>query len=64
MPLTYEIWHRQLLESAIQDFFFSPEAAALLAPAKRPTWVHYYEDGFGPQAALEEDLDIEVCSWS
>jgi hypothetical protein len=55
----------QLEQTAVEDFFFSREAAAQLVdrggPIKRAAWKQYYEDGFGPLAALEEDLGPEAA---
>ena len=62
MPLTYEIWLKQLREAAVENYFFSPGAAQRITPNNRASWQVYYEEGFGPQAALEEDLSNEVCS--
>ncbi len=64
MSLDYESWCAQLEEAAVEGFFFSREAAEQLVdrngPNKRARWQDYYEEGFGPQAALEEDLDSEA----
>jgi hypothetical protein len=66
MSLDYGAWCAQLTEAAVEGFFFSREAASQLVdrngPNKRQSWLNYYEEGFGPEAALEEDLDIEVRS--
>lgn len=54
--MNYEAWLDQLRRAAVEGFYFSPEAAAGLAPEKRASWRTYYEEGYGPLAALEEDL--------
>jgi hypothetical protein len=56
---SFEGWIAQLEEAAVEGFFFSREAAEALTPTKRASWEAYYEEGFGPLAALEEDLDNE-----
>jgi hypothetical protein len=65
MAETYESWCAQLEEAAVESFFFSREAASQLVdrggPNKRRTWREYYEEGFGPLAALEEDLSPEAA---
>ena len=62
--MNYEAWIAELLKTAIASFFFSPEAAAQLQPAARDSWRRYYEEGYGPEAALEEDLahTTDSCS--
>ncbi len=62
MNLPFTEWRMQLEKAAMEDFFFSREAAARLTPSKRQNWFLYWKEGYGPQAALEEDLDIEVRS--
>jgi hypothetical protein len=65
MAESYTAWCMQLEQTAVEDFFFSREAAAQLVdrggPIKRAAWKQYYEDGFGPLAALEEDLGPEAA---
>jgi hypothetical protein len=65
MADSYETWCAQLEEAAVESFFFSREAAAQLldrsGPSRRATWQQYYEEGFGPLAALEEDLGPEAA---
>jgi hypothetical protein len=60
--MTFETWCAQLEEAAVEGFFFTREAAAQLVdrsgPNKRARWEDYYNEGFGPTAALEEDLEV------
>lgn len=56
MRLSFDIWLKQLREAAVEGFFFSPAAAAVLEPSRRRSWHDYYTAGWGPLAALEEDL--------
>ena len=60
MPLTFEIWLKQLREAAVEGHFFTVQAAEHLTPNYRASWLAYYQEGYGPQAALEEDLSGDV----
>ena len=60
--MDFDSWCAQLKRVAVEGYFFSPEAAARLTPNSRPSWRSYYEEGYGPQAALEVDLDNEVTA--
>lgn len=54
--MSYAIWMKQLRATAVEGYFFSPEAAECLHPVHRQFWKSYYDEGFGPEAALEMDL--------
>lgn len=57
MTSPYDAWLKQLRAVAVEGFFISPAAAAVLQPTQRKNWHDYYQGGWGPLAALEEDLD-------
>jgi hypothetical protein len=62
MTITFDAWLKQLRTVAIEGFFISPEAAESLRPVRRRHWADYYEQGWGPLAALEEDLEVSESS--
>jgi hypothetical protein len=54
--MSYATWLKELRVAAVEEFFFSPEAAETMLPARRQFWKEYFDEGFGPMPALAEDL--------
>ena len=55
--MSYAPWLRELRLTAVECFFFSPEAAERMLPARRQFWKEYFDEGYGPMAALEKDME-------
>lgn len=52
----FATWLIELRREAVESFAFTPRAADVLCPQRRVGWYSYWREGYGPRAALEEDL--------